>query len=317
MNNMPQVRLGTRGPMVSRLCFGTLTMGPLQKNLPVQKGAELILRACEKGVNFLDTAEYYKTYPYVKEALKHRRDLVVVSKSYAYDLDGAKRSIEMAQEGIGREYIDVFLMHEQESEHTFRGHQEAFDYYRLLQEKGVIGMVGISTHHIAATKAAAYWPGMDMVFPIINARGLGIADGTREEMEEAIQSAKKAGRFIMAMKALGGGHMISQRREAFDYIMSLRTVDAVAVGMQSEAEVDFNTALFSGMKPDEKASEMSMKADRRLSVEDWCEGCGKCVARCGQNALYLKDGKAAVIEEKCVRCGYCAGVCPGFCLKVI
>ncbi|HHX74544.1 MAG TPA: aldo/keto reductase, partial [Firmicutes bacterium] len=32
--------LGKTGIHVSRLCFGTLTLGPLQSNLPLEQGAD-------------------------------------------------------------------------------------------------------------------------------------------------------------------------------------------------------------------------------------------------------------------------------------
>ena len=310
-------KLGARDLWVSRLLFGTLTMGPLQRSLPVERGAELIAYAAARGVNFVDTAEYYQTYPYVKEALKACPDLVVCTKSYAYDRDGAKRSIELAQEGIGRERIDVFLMHEQESEHTLRGHAEAFEYYCQLREEGVIGAVGISTHHVAAVRAAVRWPGMDVVFPLINRTGLGIADGTRQEMEAAIAGASAAGIAVLAMKVLGGGHLIAEREAALAYALQLPGVTSIALGMQSEAEIDYNIALFDGRVPDERSAADSASAPRSLLVQDWCEGCGHCVKRCGLGALTLREGKAVVDPLRCVRCGYCAGVCPQFCLKVI
>ena len=70
-------KIGARGPVASRLLFGTLTMGPGQRDLPPERGGELICYAADKGVDFLDTAEYYHTYPHVREALKVKRDLVV------------------------------------------------------------------------------------------------------------------------------------------------------------------------------------------------------------------------------------------------
>lgn len=314
---MRLVSLSARALRVSRLLFGTLTMGPLQRHLPVERGAELLCYAAARGVPFVDTAEYYDTYPYVKAALKAYPELVVCTKSYAYDLDGAKRSLEMAQEGIGREKIDIFLMHEQESEHTLRGHAAAFDYYRRMREAGVIGAVGISTHHIAAVRAAAEWPGMDVIFAIINRTGLGIADGTRAEMEIALGMAHARGIGILGMKALGGGHLIGERDRAMRYALGLSCLDAIAVGMQSEAEIDYNAALFSGDVPDARAAEASESAPRQLLIEPWCRGCGRCVQRCGQKALRLTGGRAVVDLSKCVRCGYCAGVCAEFCLKVI
>jgi len=314
---MKKVCLGARDLEVSRLLFGTLTMGPLQRGLPVEEGAALLCYAAERGVNFVDTAEYYQTYPYVKEALKKHPEMVVCTKSYAYDRDGAKRSIDLAQEGIGRERIDIFLLHEQESEHTLRGHAEALDYYGELREMGVIGAVGISTHHVAATLAAAKWPGVDIVFSLINERGLGIVDGGRTDMEQAIAKVHENGRSVLAMKALGGGHLIGGRRRAFEYALGLPGVDAVAVGMQSEAEIDFNIAMFEGREPDEACSQKTRDAQRTLLVQAWCVGCGRCAERCGQRAICVREGKAVVDAERCVRCGYCAAVCPEFCLKVI
>jgi len=52
-------------------------------------------------------------------------------------------------------------------------------------------------------------------------------------------------------------------------------------------------------------------------VHDWCEGCGRCAERCGQGAIRVENGRAAVDMEKCVLCGYCAGACPQFSIKVV
>ncbi len=313
---MQQVRVGARDISISRLFFGTLPLGPLQRGFSPERGAELICYAAARGVDMVDTAEYYRTYPHIKEALRVVPDLKVCTKSYAYDLDGAKRSVALAQEGIGRERIDIFLLHEQESEHTLRGHREALAHYCRLREAGVIGLVGISTHHVAAVRAALLWPEIDVVFPIINNRGLGIVDGNRQDMERAITEIHTTGRGVLAMKALGGGHLIPERQAAFQYIFALESVDAVAMGMQSEPEIDFNIALFEGHEPAQSAVRETANAHRALVVQDWCEGCGKCAARCQQGALTVVEGKAAVDVERCVLCGYCGGVCPQFCLKV-
>ena len=67
---MPFSILGDTGIQVSKLCFGTLTMSPLQKNMTVRQGAALLAYAYERGVRFLDTADLYGTYPHIREALK-------------------------------------------------------------------------------------------------------------------------------------------------------------------------------------------------------------------------------------------------------
>lgn len=41
-----------------------------------------------------------------------------------------------------------------------------------------------------------------------------------------------------------------------------------------------------------------------------CIGCGKCIAVCPVNAIYLKDNKAFIDKEKCIFCGKCLSICP-------
>ena len=112
--------IGRTGIKVSQLCFGSLTMGPLQKNLPLREGADLIRRAAEQGVNFIDTADLYDTYPYISEVLNEYPDMIVSSKSYAYDQRTAEDTLNRSLKGIGRDYIDFFLLHEQEGSLTQR-----------------------------------------------------------------------------------------------------------------------------------------------------------------------------------------------------
>lgn len=311
-------RLGNTGIEVSKLCFGSLTMGPFQRDLTPAEGAELFERAFSHGVNFVDTAEIYGTYPHVREAVKLKPDLVVCSKSYAYDRAGAEASLKKALEGIGRDYIDVFLMHEQESEHTIRGHMEALEYYIEMKRRGYIRAVGLSTHYIACMDGAIKRAELDVLFPLINKKGFGIADGTAEEMLKRIKTAHALGRGIIAMKPLGGGHLIGEREEALDYILGLDDcIDTIAIGMQSLNEVEYNCARFSGESPDAELSETLRRTKRRLLIQEWCEGCGVCVSACHNHALSISDGRAVVDTDKCALCSYCARVCPQFTIKVI
>lgn len=44
--------------------------------------------------------------------------------------------------------------------------------------------------------------------------------------------------------------------------------------------------------------------------ETSCAHCYKCVRNCDVKAVMIKDGKAEIIEDKCVLCGHCLHVCP-------
>jgi aryl-alcohol dehydrogenase-like predicted oxidoreductase len=292
-------------------------MGPLQCALPLMQGVGLMELAFSYGVNFVDTAESYGTYPYIKEAIKLKPDLVVSTKSYAYDAKTAQESFKKAVEGIGREYIDIFMLHEQESEHTIRGHMAALEYYLSKKEEGLIGAVGLSTHFVAGIHGANKYEEIDVIHPLINKAGFGICDGDADAMLREMRTAHANGKGVFAMKPLAGGHLIQNRGEAFEFILSLDCVDAVATGMQSEAEVRFNCAVFSGDAPSSADEAAIGQRTRRLLIHDWCRGCGACVKKCKQGALSLLDGKARVDMAKCVMCGYCGRVCPDFCIKII
>ena len=54
--------LGKTGIEVSVAGFGVLPIGPSQLALPVEKGAEILRYALNRGINFIDTAQYYRAY---------------------------------------------------------------------------------------------------------------------------------------------------------------------------------------------------------------------------------------------------------------
>ncbi len=310
--------LGQTGLKVSRLCFGALTIGPLQSNLPLKEGAEVIRKAIDLGVNFIDTAELYGTYEYIREALRGRSERVyIASKSYAYERDAMKKSLEKARKALDRDVIDIFLLHEQESALTLKGHWEAFEYLLEAKAKNIIKAVGISTHRIAGVVAASRTPEIDVIHPLINKSGLGIHDGTAEEMLDAIKDAYSLGKGIYGMKCLGGGNLINQRQEAFEFILGQQELAAVAVGMKSLQEAQLNIKIFAGEKPSQAEFKQVDLVNRRLHIEEWCQGCNKCIERCKQKALSNLNGKVIVNSQTCVLCGYCGCVCPEFCIKIV
>lgn len=310
--------LGNTGFKVSRLCFGALTVGPLQANLSPIEGGRVIHYALEHGVNFIDTAQLYGTYDHIREGIKGYEDKVfIVSKSYAVDFEEMKQAVEEARQKLQRDVIDVFMLHEQESGLTLKGHRRALDYLVWAKSQGLIRAIGISTHATKAVHAAALLPEIDVIHPLINLSGIGILDGTREEMEEATEFAYSLGKGLYAMKALGGGTLIPRAKEAFNYILEKPHFSAVAVGMRRLSEVDLNLQLFSSKIPKEDEWQKVAREPRKIHIDFWCVGCGACEKRCGQGAIKVIDGKAVVDHNKCICCGYCASVCSEFAIKVV
>lgn len=98
--------LGRTGINVSKLCFGSLTMGPFQRNLTPAQGAVLFECAFSHGVNFVDTAEIYGTYPHLREAVRLKPDLVVCSKA----MPTTERARRQASERHLRESAGIISM---------------------------------------------------------------------------------------------------------------------------------------------------------------------------------------------------------------
>lgn len=310
--------LGQTGIKVSKLAFGTLTISPLQKNLTPKESLPLLLNAFNKGINFYDTAEGYDNYSNLKLFLEHvdRKNVVISTKTYAYTRSQAKESLEKALNEMNTEYIDIFMLHEQISEHTLRGHQEALDYLCEMKEAGVIKALGISTHYVSGVLGSLLYDEIDIIHPIINKNGIGICDGDVNQMEEAIKKASKH-KGIFAMKALAGGHLLNDIDAAFEYILNLDTLDSIAIGMQNLNELNYNVNKFEKKPIHDTIIQALDFQNRKLHIGDWCTRCGSCIEFCQQKALSIKDNQLKVDHERCTCCGYCSRGCNEFCIKII
>lgn len=311
---MKKKTLGNTGIQVSIAGFGVLPMGPSQLALPVAQGAEVIRYALEKGFNFLDTAQYYRTYPYIRKALDNGAfdNVVISSKSLCTDYGGMMEAILEAREELGRDIIDIFLMHEVRSG-QLKERSGAWEALKDARAKGLVRAIGLSTHHIDITEATASIEELDVVFPLINYAGLGIrkgdAFGSKEEMLEAIRHCHLAGKGVFSMKAFGGGSLTAHYQEALNYVFSKEEIDSVMIGFGKNTEVDDLLAYLDGAMPKTYNPDVSKKKVY-INQED-CEGCGSCKAACPAGAIfYNENGLAEVNHDKCLTCGYCSPVCP-------
>ena len=311
---MKRVILGNTGIEVSVAGFGILPMGPSQLALPVADGAEIIKYAYKNGINFIDTAEYYRAYPYISKALESGEldDLVICSKSLSADYDGMMKAIYEARTELNRDVIDIFLMHEVRSG-QLEERVGAWEALKDAKAKGLVRAIGLSTHHVDITMAAASMDELDVVFPLINYASLGIRKGdafaTKEEMMEAISACHAAGKGVFSMKAFGGGGLTGHYQEALDYVFSKEEIDSVMIGFGKITEVNDLLSYLNGTMPKEYNPDVSKKKVY-INQED-CEGCGSCKAACPAGAIYWNEnGLASVDHEKCLTCGYCSPVCP-------
>lgn len=119
------------------------------------------------------------------------------------------------------------------------------------------------------------------------------------------------------MKPLAGGHLHGSAVESLNFVRGLEEVDAVAVGMKTIAEVEMDVTVFEDEPVAREVSEAVQARPKRLFIYPICEGCGRCVEACQQEALALVEGKARVDMSQCILCGYCADVCPVIGIRVV
>ena len=316
---MKKYSLGKTGIKVTELCFGALPIGPLQANISVEEGAELIRAALERGINFIDTAEAYKTYPHIKKALEgYNKEVIIATKSSAETYKKMEQSIKNALESLGRTYLDIFLLHAARvTPSVFEERAGALQCLNDYKSKGIIRAIGISTHAVGAVRRAAEIKEIDVIFPIINKLGMGIIDGSVDDMVKAISEADKAGKGLYAMKALAGGHLIDQLEESFNFVRNIQGISSIAVGMVNQEELELNLKIFNGEDVSQELLTHKIKPGKRLFILSFCKGCGTCVNTCPNNALSLENGKAVVDHKLCILCGYCNPACPEFAIRLI
>lgn len=307
-------KLGNTDILVSPIGFGVLTVGNTQLNLPLQEGAELVRYGLSKGINFLDTAQYYETYPYIREALKGTDyDPIIASKSLVLSYEEMDDAIEEARRELNRDVIDIFLMHEVRHNGDFEDRRGAWKCLMDAKEQGRIKAMGVSTHHVDVAEKMIHVDECEVLFPLINKEGLGIrqgsGSGTAEDMAKAIEANAEKGKGIFAMKVLGGGNLSGNYLECLNYVSSLKGVQSMMLGFGKMEEVDVAVAFAEGTLPSDYAPDVSKK---KMHIDQGdCEGCGECLRRCPNHAIRWNDtGLASIDHTLCITCGYCAPVCP-------
>jgi predicted aldo/keto reductase-like oxidoreductase len=229
-----------------------------------------------------------------------------------------EQSIKDALESLGRSYIDIFLLHAARvTPSVFEERAGALKCLNDYKAKGVIRAIGISTHAMEIVRRAAEVKEIDIIFPIINKLGMGIIDGSVDDMVKAISGAHRVGKGLYAMKALAGGHLIDQLEESFNFVRNIKGISSVAVGILKQEELEVNLKIFNDEEIPQELLIQKIKPSKRLLILSFCKGCGTCVKVCPNYALSLENGKAVVDHKLCILCGYCNPVCPEFAIRLI
>lgn len=115
---MEYTTLGRTGLNVSVMglgCGGPSRIGQATGNSE-EESIAIVKHGLNSGINFIDTAEVYKTEKIVGKAIEgfNREDLVLSTKKSTWKTtkpDNVKKSIERSLKNLGTDYIDIYHLH--------------------------------------------------------------------------------------------------------------------------------------------------------------------------------------------------------------
>ncbi|WP_369335317.1 aldo/keto reductase [Halostella sp. PRR32] len=155
---MEYTSIGETGLEVSRFCLGCMNFGSDEPWMigDREQSKEIIDRAIDLGINFLDTANVYsqgESEEIVGDAISGRRDeLVLATKVYGRMREGPNgqglsrkhvlEQVEKSLDRLGTEYIDLYQIHRWDDSTPVEETLSALDH---LVNEGKVRYVGAST----------------------------------------------------------------------------------------------------------------------------------------------------------------------------
>ncbi len=337
---------GQTGKKVSAIGFGGMRFPEPDQ---IEKSAELILYAHEKGITYFDTAPLYcqdKSQEIFGRAFKQlpRDSFFVSTKSFESDGDKLRASIEGSLEKMGIAQIDFFNIWGLKSAEEWAGRKKggALEALFKARDEGLVKHIVFSTH---MTREEAKSVFEEEIFEGVT---LGYNAINFPIREQVVADAGRHGLGVVVMNPLGGG-LIPQHAERFDFIRSKDDPDVVSaalrfvlsnpsvtvalVGFSSKEEIDQAVAVTENFNALSAGHREALKEQITDKFEGLCTGCGYCLP-CPQglriprlmdaynmrilqgpeayhiaNRLKYHWGLAPTDAEECTSCGACEKAC--------
>jgi uncharacterized protein len=184
--------LGRTGLKVTTVGFGCM----------ITSDPSVITRAADIGVNYFDTARGYQqgnNERMVGSALKAKRKQIVLStKSAAGDKEALLKDLETSLKELGTDYVDIWYLHAKNAPGDVR--DDMIEAQQLAKKQGKIRFAGVSTH--TGQQELLPWMAQKGAFDVALVAYNFSMD---RSMDQAIETAAKAGIGLVAMKVMAGG----------------------------------------------------------------------------------------------------------------
>lgn len=335
---------GKTGKKVSVLGFGGMRF---KEDEPVEKSAEIVIRAVELGINYLDTAPTYcrdKSEVIMGLAMQQIKSPVFISsKSAENEGDKVRRDLERSLRRLKRDKIDFYhfwwVLNMERLEKAKKG--GAIEAFLRAKEEGLIDHFVFSSHQpseeIKEMVKMGLFEGITLGYNIINF----------PFRREGVQTAHKAGMGVVTMNPLSGG-VIPQNERKFAFIkendeqsvtssalrfnMAHPEITVTLAGMASIAEVEQNVAATENLPVLNRERFRNLEKKIEQSLDQICTGCSYCLPCIDDipipkfmdlynNYIFEKNPKTVAMRmkyhwaidisilEKCSQCRACEDAC--------
>lgn len=313
--------LGKTGLKISAIGFGGI---PVQK-LDEAATKEVIIKAEELGINFIDSARGYTvSEEYIGNALEGRRDKwIIATKSMARDRESMLKDVDISLKNLKTDYIDLYQFHNVRTKEEYEKIMSEDGAYKALEEakaQGKIKHIGITSHSLDMLRIMIESGKFETImypYNIVETQGYDL-----------FKRANILNIGVIAMKPMAGGNLVDGK-VAMKFILENKNVTTAIPGMASIKEVEENASVGNNFIPlSYEEREEALKTAKELG-EEFCRRCGYC-APCPKGidipgifvltnyikrydlAKWAKDRYSSLKAKAkdCVECGCCEKKCP-------
>lgn len=314
------IKLGSTDMLVNPLGFGGI---PIQR-ISFESSKEVITRAKELGINFIDSAQAYsdseeKIGYSIKDTKNH---WILASKSPARDKKGMEEALTQSLKMFGRDYIDLYQLHlisTMDELQMVLGPNGAMETLFKFKEKGYIKHIGITGHKPSVLKGA-----LD-TFPFATVQAP--FNPLETQSQELFGYAKDKGIGTIVMKPLAGGALTSPSA-CIKFILKQAFVDVIIPGIESIGQLEENFIASQNLALTEEEKKLIEKdiTELKNSFCRRCEYCQPCPENIKIHTVFILHGYVsryglkdwaqpryqalAVHADKCSECGICETKCP-------
>jgi len=318
---MESIELGRTHLNVSRIGFGGI---PIQR-LSEERAVNVVRRALDLGVTFIDTANAYTTSEArIGRTIGGRRgDLVIATKTGARDKSTAEQHLALSLERLKTDYIDLWQLHNVSSFEAYKQVLAPGGALEAAQEAlaaGKIGHIGITSHLMEVALEAVtsgHFETIQFPFNFV----------TDEARKELIPLADAHGLGFISMKPFAGG-LLDQANLVIKYQLQFDSI-VPDPGIETEAEIEEIVDIVEGSQALTPAEREAIEQIRASVETVFCRRCGYCQP-CPQEIpipmlmnvrsfwqrfseeWFFDDAMAGAIKKArtCIACGECEQACP-------